>query len=66
MARKLQLIGSALLGGLDPAKVKEMINEYLDENPPIARVTINGKEPDENGNFVIEVESVESHNVVEF
>lgn len=66
MAKKLQLIGKLPSGEIDPAKVKEIINEYMDENPPTPQITINGETPDENGNFVIEFETVETINVVEF
>lgn len=34
--------------------VKQIVDEYLVENPPVAQVTINGMEPDENGNFSID------------
>ena len=70
MARKLQLIGKPLTGEIDPAKVKEIVDGYLEENPPAPNITINGKKPDENGNFVIEIKPDEGgtspSNVVEF
>ena len=45
--------------------IKGLVEEYLDENPPVAKVTINGEEPDENGNFVVEIpESTGDKNVV--
>lgn len=70
MARKLQLIGSLLSGEIDPEKVKEIVDEYLEENPPTPTITINGEKPDENGNFVIEIQpgggTTETNNVVEF
>lgn len=34
MARKLQVIGSFLSGEIDPDKVKELVDAYLQENPP--------------------------------
>lgn len=70
MARKLQVIGKILSGEIDPEKVKQIVDDYLEENPPTPQITINGEGPDENGNFVIEVQpgsgSVEGNNVVEF
>lgn len=71
MARKLQLIGNILAGELDPEKVKQLIDEYLLENPPKTNITINGVGPDENGNFVIQTNpdpgtSDPEDNVVEF
>lgn len=66
MARKLQVIGSFLSGEVDPEKVKQIVDDYLEENPPEPRITINGEEPDENGNFVIEIKAESSNNVVEF
>lgn len=74
MARKLQLIGSLLSGEIDPEKVKELVDDYLEENPPVPNITINGEKPDENGNFVIELQpsggnsgsGSDTNNVVEF
>lgn len=71
MARKLQVIGNLLSGEIDPEKVKQIVDDYLEENPPVPQITINGEGPDANGNFVIETQSgsggtVESNNVVEF
>lgn len=70
MARKLQIIGNLLGEKIDPAELKQMVEDYLEENPPIPQITINGKEPDENGNFVIEVQpgssSTTSDQVVKF
>lgn len=34
MARKLQIIGSLLSGEIDSAKIKEIVDAYLQENPP--------------------------------
>lgn len=47
-------------------QVQQLVVEYLDENPPVPRITINGEEPDENGNFNINVQTGETNNVVEF
>lgn len=71
MARKLQLIGSLLSGEIDPAKVKQIVGEYLTENPPQANITVNGVGPDENGNIVIQTQSGSGtsdsdNNVVDF
>ena len=70
MARKLQVIGKILSDGIDPEKVEQMVKDYLEENPPVPQITINGEGPDENGNFVIETQSspgtTETNNVVEF
>lgn len=68
MARKLQIIGKFPSGGeVDPSDVKAIVDDYLEENPPAApRITINGKEPDENGNFTINVPEDMTNNVVEF
>ena len=74
MARKLQLIGSLLSGEIDPEKVKELVDDYLEENPPTPNITINGEKPDANGNFVIELKpsdgesgsGSDTNNVVEF
>lgn len=49
MAKKLQLVGDFT----DDEAVKQIVDEYLTDNPPIANITINGEGPDENGNFVI-------------
>lgn len=53
-------------GVIDPAQVKAIVDDYLDENLYIPNFTINGEEPDENGNFVIELHPDCSNNVVEF
>lgn len=70
MARKLQVIGKILSGEIDPEEVKQIVEDYLDENPPVPQITINGKGPDENGNFVVQTQSgsgsVDGYNVVEF
>ena len=70
MARKLQIIGNLLAGEIDSEKVKQIVDDYLEENPPTPRITINGEEPDENGNFVIEIQpdsdDSKTNNVVEF
>ena len=68
MARKLQIIGEFPSGGeVDMAEVQAMVDDYLEENPPTTRFTINGQEADENGNFTINIQAEESNNnVVEF
>ena len=70
MARKLQVIGKILSDGIDPEKIEQMVKDYLEENPVVPRITINGEEPDENGNFVIEIQPAPGpetdNNVVEF
>lgn len=70
MARKLQVIGKILSGEIDPEKVKQIVDDYLEENPVVPQITINGEGPDENGNFVIDTQSgstpSETNNVVEF
>lgn len=70
MAKKLQIIGSLLSGEIDPKEVKQIVDDYLEENPPVPQITINGEGPDENGNFVIEIQSGsttgDTNNVVEF
>ena len=70
MAKKLQIIGSLLSGEIDPKEVKQIVDDYLEENPPVPQITINGEGPDENGNFVIEIQSGSGEsdgiNVVEF
>lgn len=53
MARKLQVIGKILSGEIDPEKVKQIVDDYLEENPVESQITINGEGPDENGNFDI-------------
>lgn len=45
---------------------KGVVDDYLSENPPAPQITINGKEPDENGNFNIDIGDVSQNNVVEF
>ena len=45
--------------------VQQIVDEYLTENPPVARVTINGMEPDENGNFTIDSLQEGADNMVE-
>lgn len=64
--KKLQILGKFPSGEVDPSEVKSIVDEYLTENPPAPHITINGEEPDENGNFVINVQQAESNNVVEF
>lgn len=50
MAKKLQLLGDR--PGEDA--VEKIVDKYLSENPPVAQtITINGKGPDENGNYII-------------
>lgn len=67
MAKKLQLVGDFPTGDtLDEEEVKQIVDDYLASNPPTAQITINGKGPDENGNFVIDNSSEETTNVVEF
>ena len=51
---------------IDRETVTQIVDEYLEENPPVPHITINGEEPDENGNFTIEVQPSENANVVEF
>ena len=46
--------------------VKIIVDDYLEENPPIPNITINGEGPDENGNFTINTHAVENNDVVEF
>lgn len=47
-------------------RVKEIVEEYLEENPQKPQITINGNLPDENGNFVVELDISSTYNVVEF
>ena len=47
-------------------EVTQIVDDYLEKNPPIPRITINGEGPDENGNFVINTQGGDSNNVVEF
>lgn len=53
-------------GEIDTDTVNRMVDTYLEENPPVSQITINGKGPDENGNFVINTQTDVSNNVVEF
>ena len=63
MAKKLQLVGDIL----NEEDVEKIVDEYLAENPPVAQtITINGKGPDENGNFVINTSTDTEDNTVEF
>lgn len=71
MAKKLQIIGDFPSDPtIDEEVIEQMVADYLTENPPVAqKITINGEEPDENGNFVINVQGGENgttNNVVEF
>lgn len=70
MARKLQVIGKILSGEIDPKEVQQIVEDYLEENPPVPQITINGEGPDENGNFVIKTQTGpttgDTNNVVEF
>lgn len=66
MAKKLQVHGNLRPEELDSAKIKEMVDDYLEENPPAPQITINGEKPDENGNFVIKTQPSDDNNVVEF
>ena len=70
MAKRLQIIGDFPSDStIDEEAVEQMVVDYLTENPPTAqKITINGQGPDENGNFVINVQGGESttNNVVEF
>ena len=66
MARKLQVIGKLLAGDISSEQVKQMVEDYLEETPPVPNITINGEQPDENGNFVINTQADDSNNVVEF
>lgn len=63
MAKKLQLVGDIL----NEEDVEKIVDEYLAENPPVSQtITINGKGPDENGNFVINTSTDTEDNMVEF
>lgn len=68
MAKRLKILGTFPSGELDSEKVKQIVDDYLEENPPTPHITINGEEPDENGNFIIEIQpgTGSSNNVVEF
>lgn len=68
MAKRLQIIGDFPSDStFDEAAVKQMVTDYLIENPPVAKVTINGMEPDETGNFNIEdITEGTTHTVVDF
>lgn len=67
MAKKLQIVGDLPAGTApDKEEVQQMVDEYLAENPLSQQFTINGEGPDENGNFVINITSEESSNMVEF
>lgn len=64
MAKKLQFVGNNILS---EDEAKKIVDEYLAENPPVAQtITINGKGPDENGNFVINTSTDTEDNMVEF
>lgn len=63
MAKKLQIVGDIL----SEEDVEKIVDEYLADNPPVAQtITINGKGPDENGNFVINTSTDTEDNTVEF
>lgn len=63
MAKKLQIVGDIL----NEEDVEKIVDEYLADNPPVAQtITINGKGPDENGNFVINTSTDTEDNTVEF
>ena len=82
MAKKLQIIGSFPSGEVDPNKVKTIVDDYLNENPPSGGVSptievekIEGGHRvtviDVNGSQSFDVfdgvsDSAESNNVVEF
>ena len=68
MSRKFQIIGKFPSGEIDPEKFEQMVKDYLEENPVAPRITINGEEPDENGNFIIDIQPAQdaANNVVEF
>lgn len=57
-------------GVFTEADKAEIVEDVLANIPVIPQITINGKGPDENGNFVIETQpgsgSVDTNNVVEF
>jgi hypothetical protein len=67
MAKKLQIIGDLPSGTApDEEAVKQIVDDYLEDNPPVPNFTINGKGPDENGNYVVNTSSENTSNVVEF
>lgn len=50
MAKYLQLVGDFPSSGvIDEEKIKQLVEEYLRDNPPAASITINGGASDENG-----------------
>lgn len=51
--KKLQVIGKFPSGEVDREDVKEIVDDYLEANPPVPHITINGEEADENGNFTV-------------
>lgn len=53
-------------GEVSQEQVQQIVDVYLEENPPVPHITINGEAPDENGNFTINVQSNETNNIVEF
>ena len=67
MAKKLQIIGDLPSGTApDEEAVKQIVDDYLEDNPPVPNFTINGKGTDENGNYVVNTSSENTSNVVEF
>ena len=54
MARKLQVIGNFLSGEIDPSKVKEIVDAYLQENPPGA-----GSDGEDGFSPTISIEEIE-------
>ena len=67
MAKKLQFVGDFPTGDtLDEEEIKQIVDDYLANNPPTPQITINGEGPDENGNFVLNTSSEETTNMVEF
>lgn len=67
MAKYLQIVGDFPSGdALDEEEIKEIVEKHLSDNPPVVNITINGEGPDENGNFVINAQSIDTNNIVEF
>lgn len=67
MAKRLQIIGDFPSDSkLDEEAVKQIVADHLTENPPVAKLTINGIAPDENGNITLETLPEGSSNAVDF
>ena len=59
MAKKLQIIGDLPSGTApDEEAVKQIVDDYLEDNPPVPNFTINGRGPDENGNYVVNLTGI--------